>query len=168
MPHIHIQWLGPFTYAEALQLKSAADYGVYQIYGSHPVYGSDVLLYLGKAVQQTFGKRLSQELWNYHNQDSSRVAVYVGRLAGYEGTPTDEVWTVQISMAERLLIYSHWPAGNSSGLNVQFGEDLHEVHILNWGKYRDLLPEVSGARYSNRYGSDENYAQYSMQRTLGD
>jgi hypothetical protein len=166
--HIHVQWLGPLTYAEALQLKDATDYGIYQIYGSHPVYGSDVLLYIGKAAQQTFGKRLSQELWNYHNQDSSRVAVYVGRLSGYEGTPADDDWTAEISMVESLLIYSHWPAGNSSGLNVKFGENLHDIHILNWGKYRDLLPEVSGARYSNRYSSVENYTQYGTVEDLAE
>lgn len=160
--HIHVQWEGPFSYDEALKLKDKSDFGVYQIYGAHPVYGSEVLLYLGKAVQQTFGKRLSQEFWNYHNQDSARVAVYVGRLSGYDGTPDDDTWSNQISMVERLLIYSHWPAGNSSGLNVEFGEDLHDVHVLNWGKYRDLLPEVSGARYSNRYDSNENYFEYSM------
>lgn len=160
--HIHVQWDGPFSYDKALEQKGETDFGVYQIYGSHPVYGSDVLLYVGKAVQQTFGKRLSQEFWNYHNQDSTRVAVYVGKLSGYEGTPDDDTWADQISMVERLLIYSHWPAGNSSGLNVKFGDDLHDVHVLNWGKYRDLLPEVSGARYSNRYGSDENYSEYSM------
>lgn len=166
--HIHVQWEGPFPYEEALALKKNVDYGVYQIYGSHPVYGSDVLLYLGRAVQQTFGKRLSQEFWNYHNQDSTRVAVYVGRLSGYDGTPNDKTWADQISMVERLLIYSHWPAGNSSGLNVKFGEDLHNVHVLNWGKYRDLLPEVSGARYSNRYASDDNYAEYSVEREITD
>ena len=152
--HIHVQWDGPYTYEEAEELKdSNSDYGVYQIYGSHPVYGSDILVYIGKASQQTFGLRLSQELWNLHNQDSSRVAVYVGRLSTYNVTPSSEVWTQEISLVERLLIYSHWPAGNSSGLHVKFGEDLHYVQVLNWGKYRDLLPEVSGARYSNRYSS---------------
>lgn len=159
--HIHVEWMGPYTYSEAMQLRDEyVDYGVYQIYGAHPIYGSDVLIYIGKADKQTFGTRLSQEGWNYHNQDSSRILVYVGRLSGYEGTPLSKEWSRQISLVERLLIYSHWPSGNSSGLNVQFGEDLHNIHVLNWGKYRDLLPEVSGARYSDRYDSDDGYEQY--------
>ena len=121
--------------------------------------------YIGKAErQQTFGKRLSQEQWNYHNQDASRVAIYVGRISGYSGTPDDGLWVEQIARAERLLIYSHWPAGNSSGLNVKFGEDLYGVHVLNWGKYRDLLPEISGARYSNRFDSNVRYGPFGESR----
>lgn len=163
--HIHVEWSGPHSYAEALALQDEyTDFGVYQIYGSHPVYGSDVLLYIGKADQQTFGKRLGQENWNYHNQDSSRVMVYVGRLAGYGSTPRNDDWSRQISLVERLLIYSHWPAGNSSGLNVSFGLELHDVHVLNWGQYRDLLPEVSGARYSDRFGTFENYEVFGESR----
>jgi hypothetical protein len=163
--HIHVNWDGPHSYDEAKKLTDGfVDFGVYQIYGAHPVYGSDVLLYIGKAVQQTFGTRLSQESWNFHNQDSSRVAVYVGRLSGYTETPDDEAWSEQISLVERLLIYAHWPAGNSSGLNVSFGQEFHGIHILNWGKYRDLLPEVSGARYSSRFGHDNGYKQYGESR----
>ena len=161
---IHVQWDGPYTYKEALKLKNeVVDYGVYQVYGSHPVYGSDVLLYLGKADRQTFGKRLSQEYWHYINQDSARVAVYVGRLHSYEGTPSIEMWSKQISTVERLLISSHWPAGNSSGLNTAFGEEFHHTHVLNWGAYRDLLPEVSGARYSDRYESEEKFEPYKFE-----
>lgn len=162
--HIHVQWSGPYTYDVACALRNDnEDFGVYQIYGSHPVYGSDVLLYIGKAERQTFGVRLSQESWNFHNQDSSKLMVYVGRLAGYSGCPDDDDWAREISLVERLLIYSHWPAGNSSGLNVSFGENLYPIHILNWGQYRDLLPEVSGSRYSTQYDSEENYKVYSYE-----
>lgn len=164
--HIHVDWTGPHNYEEALRLRDTdVDYGLYQIYGAHPVYGTDVLIYIGKAVQQTIGKRLSQESWNYHNQDCSRLRVYVGRLGGYEGTPTDDEWTDQLTKVERLLIYSHWPAGNSSGLNMQFGEDLYDTHILNWGTYCSLLPEVSGMRYSNRYSSSDNYETFGRKPT---
>jgi hypothetical protein len=165
--HIHVQWDGPHTYDDACNLQNDnQDFGVYQIYGAHPVYGSDVLIYIGKAEMQTFGKRLSQESWNFHNQDSSKLMVYVGRLAGYSSCPNDEEWSKQITLVERLLIYSHWPAGNSSGLNVSFGEDLYPIHILNWGQYRDLLPEVSGSRYSSQYDSEENYKVYSYETQL--
>lgn len=165
--HIHVQWDGPHTYDDALSLENDnKDYGIYQIYGAHPVYGSDVLLYIGKADLQTFGTRLSQESWNFHNQDSSKLMVYVGRLAGYTDCPNEEDWSNQIALVERLLIYSHWPAGNSSGLNVRFGVDLYPIHILNWGQYRDLLPEVSGSRYSTQYDSEENYKVYTYETQL--
>lgn len=162
MRYIHVQWDGPYSYKDAVQLKGNADYGVYQIYGSHPIYGSDVLLYIGKAEIQTFGKRLSQEIWDYHNQDSGRIAVYVGRIADYKAPPGEEEWNQAITVVERLLIYSHWPAGNSSGLNAAFGDELHNLHVLNWGAYRDLLPEVSGARYSSLFESNEGFAPYEL------
>ncbi len=165
--HLHVEWDGPHPYDSAMRLRDEyIDYGVYQIYGSHPIYGSDVLLYIGKADRQTFGARLSQEGWNFHNQDSSRVAVYIGRLAGYSSTPRDSVWSQHITLVERLLIYSHWPAGNSSGLNVEFGKELYRVHVLNWGKYRDLLPEVSGSRYSDQFYEDENSVVSQRSRAL--
>lgn len=166
--HLHLQWSGPFTYAEAIRLRNEqTDYGVYQIYGAHPIYGADVLIYIGKADRQTFGQRLSQETWGEFNQDASRVKVYVGRLNGYNGTPAEDDWSKQISVVERLLIYAHWPAANSSGLNVKFDGAFHDLHVLNWGTYRDLLPEVSGARYSDLYDSDVGYAPYGSQTPTG-
>jgi hypothetical protein len=129
---IHIQWYGPFTYQEALGKRNELDdYGVYQIYGPHPVYGSDVLLYIGKSNMQTFGKRLSQESWQQRVSDSISMTVYLGKLAGYGGTPTNAEWAAQITHAERFLIYSHWLAGNSSGLNVSFDENYHDIHIFD-------------------------------------
>ena len=46
MTDIHIDWSGPYTYGQAVQLRNGQDdYGVYQIYGTHPIYGADVMLY---------------------------------------------------------------------------------------------------------------------------
>ena len=58
------------------------DYGVYQLYGAHFVYGDDVLRYIGKAAEQTFGVRLQQHVqdWLADEHDVRRVAVYVGRV----------------------------------------------------------------------------------------
>lgn len=163
--HVHVQWDGPYTFDQVKNFKDEfTDFGVYQIYGTHPVYGSDVLLYIGKADMQTFGVRLSQHSWNFHNQDASRLAAYLGRLSGYKITPSDSDWSNQIDFVERLLIYSHWPAGNSSGLNAAFGKELYRVHILNWGRYRDLLPEVSGSRYSDQFYSSDGYLPYGESR----
>lgn len=161
--YIHINWSGPYAYTDAIKLRSTSeDYGIYQVYGTHPVYGSDVLIYIGKADQQTFGVRLSQEAWQKTNSDSSNLTVYVGRLAGYEGTPTNTEWSSQITVAERILIIAHWPAGNSSGINVLLDKEYRDIHVLNWGSYRSLLPEVSGSRYSNRFASFEGYETFSL------
>lgn len=54
---IHIEWDGPFKLDQLSELNNTdIDFGIYQIYGSHPIYGADVLLYIGKADRQTFSK----------------------------------------------------------------------------------------------------------------
>jgi hypothetical protein len=152
MEIIHIQWEGPHTIKEKDRLNGPSDYGVYQVYGCHPVYGVDTLLYIGKACEQTFATRLNQEgQWITH-QDSQRLSFYVGRLGDWSGTPTDEEWSGRISRAEKLLILAHRPAWNAQKEIRREDLRLRDIHVLNWDCYRSLLPEVSGARYATPYG----------------
>ncbi|HDR7669617.1 TPA: hypothetical protein QCX97_003504 [Bacillus wiedmannii] len=45
---IQILWHGPYSITDLVKLKNEEiDYGIYQSYGNHPVYGNDVLLYIG-------------------------------------------------------------------------------------------------------------------------
>jgi len=153
---IHIEWEGPHSYKEALSKTNETDYGVYQIYGQHPIYGSDVLLYIGKAEIQHFGVRLSQEKWWNDMPDAEKITVYLGRLAGVL-TPIDPVWGERISKAERLLIYAHVPAFNVQKSIKSIDEDLYNVHVFNWKRYRDLFPELSGSRWTGRLGEMPGY-----------
>lgn len=41
---------------EIKKYSNSTDAGLYQIYGSHPAYGTDALLYIGKA--SSFAERL--------------------------------------------------------------------------------------------------------------
>jgi hypothetical protein len=123
------------------------DYGLYQVYGNHPIYGNNVLLYIGKADRQTFKKRLSQEGWEY-NFDSRNIQFYVGRLFGKE-KPTEDEWSKEIEIAENMLIYSHEPARNSSNiLNISRNDKklkkFENIRILNYDDHRSLMSEVSG------------------------
>jgi hypothetical protein len=146
---IHIDWQGPFTLKELnLLTNDSHDYGLYQIYGKHIVYGKDVLLYIGKADLQTIGKRISQENW-WDTNDSNHLKVYVGRLAG-ERTPDENNWSKEIDLAEKLLIYVHKPVYNSRSLTSIPDTELQDIHILNWGDHRDLLPEISGLRWTSK------------------
>ncbi|MBS4220082.1 GIY-YIG nuclease family protein [Bacillus sp. FJAT-49711] len=146
---IQIDWQGPFSLDELNQLNDIYhDYGIYQIYGKHTVYGKDVLLYIGKADQQTIGKRVSQENW-WDTNDSGHLKIYAGRLAG-ESTPEEDMWSKEIELAEKLLINVHKPAYNSKSLSSIPDFELQDIHILNWGDYRDLLPEVSGLRWTSK------------------
>ncbi len=147
MIDIHINWEGPFTHSEALNLNSKCDYGLYTFYGDHLMYGKDVLLYLGKAEKQTFGIRIRQHNWELWT--SGIISLYVGRIASK--TPLiKEDWHLQISLAEKIILQSHNPSFNSSNLNT-IGYRGEDTRILNWGKRKLLLPEVSMSRWEGEY-----------------
>jgi len=146
---IQIQWEGPYKLLDLPSLTNEeTDYGIYQIYGNHPVYGNDVLLYIGKADRQTLGKRISQEDW-LNTNDSNNAKIYIGRLHGAQN-PTEEVWSIEINLAEQLLIFVHKPAYNSRSISSLPDSELQNIHILNWGHHRDLFPEISGLRWTSK------------------
>jgi hypothetical protein len=153
---IHIQWDGPIPLNRISEFKTEKDYGIYQIYGGHVIYGGDVLLYIGKAGAQHFGTRIPQEKWWPEHQDAERLRIYIGRLAG-EITPDDATWGKQIDYAERLLISACSPAYNAQKNLGCLEPDLRDVHVFNWGFFADLLPEVSGLRWTSRFDIMPNY-----------
>src|ERR1700754_721509 len=109
---IHIQWQGPHSLAEAVALNSPnTDFGLYQIYAEHPVYGR-ALVYIGRARTRTFGVRIREHRWDTGSEnDPSKIEIYVGRLKA-EAIPSDLEQNRQIEMAEGLLIHAHGPAYN--------------------------------------------------------
>ena len=136
---INIKWEGPLTLNDAKKKTGDSDYGVYQCYGDHPVYGSDVLLYIGRALEQTFGKTLERD--QFIGKWKKSIQIYLGRI---EPKPTsDEAWNDMIARAKNLLLHACIPT-----YNVRFPDvDRHkELLVLNWGNYRSLLPAVSGYR----------------------
>jgi hypothetical protein len=156
---IHVQWEGPFPFASVSSWNRPTDYGVYQVYGRHPLYGANALLYLGRAQQTTFAKRLSQEGWENWQAAEGPVQVHLGRLSG-SATPDALAWDEQIACVERLLIFAHRPAHNASGLYRNNDPDLEHLHVFNWGARGDLLPEVSGQRMIQRFAVIPGYAPY--------
>lgn len=144
---IHIEWNGPYDLEKICELSESTDYGVYQVYGTHPIYGSDVLLYIGQAKQQYFSKRIPQHEKFFYNQDSENITFYVGRLGGNNHVSGDE-WDSQIDIAEKHLIFSHKPAFNSSNIESINNDIIPEnAHVFNWQDHKNLLPEVSAFRY---------------------
>lgn len=145
------------------------DVGVYQIYGCHPIYGDNVLLYIGKAFKQTFALRLSQEGWEF-NSDYKNIQLYVGRLFSKK-EPSLKEWESMIDKAERMLIYAHEPARNSSNvLNITRDKtkllEFENLRILNYDGHRSLMPEISGELwvksfkdYNGVYGSNVQEAK---------
>src|SRR5699024_7619716 len=112
MEVIQIKWEGPFFIEDLKSLNNyEIDYGIYQIYGNHIVYGENVLLYIGQANEQTFYTRITQHAYWLENHFS----FYIGRLIG-QLTPSYEKWH-KISAAEQLLITIHAPAYNTATMN---------------------------------------------------
>lgn len=142
---IHINWEGPFSPEQARTLNSGSDYGLYQYYGDHPTYGANVLLYIGKAENQTLGRRLSQHNWPLWIP--SNTEIYIGRVCS-DVLLDNKEWERRITLAEKILIFSHSPAFNTSNLN-QIGHTGEDIRILNWGRRRSLFPEVSIYRWES-------------------
>lgn len=110
MSIVHVQWEGPLDRESAISRREwRVDRGVYQVYGAHPVYGADSLLYIGKTDGQTFGQRVAQHEW-WLGRESAQGEPYffLGRLAG-SFTPIDADWLRQIAHVEALLIVSQKP-----------------------------------------------------------
>jgi len=159
---IHLDWEGPFTQSQIQELSGPSDYGVYQVYGTHPVYGSNVLLYIGLAESQTFAQRLPQHGWCNMTSDAKQVSFYIGRLFG-NTHPDNKTWGYHIKLAERLLIHAHKPAQNTQKELAGLENDLWFVHVVNWRYYRDLMPEVSGARWTGRFDDLSYDTRYTIE-----
>jgi hypothetical protein len=150
MSIIEILWQGPFTLDDVLNREGEGRYGIYQIYGTHPIYGTDALLYIGQANELTFAERLNGHK-GWLQEVPSEPSIYLGRLGGMARVSEKE-WAAQIHLAERLLIATCLPAFNASNLNglgKPFEDAPASVRVLNFGKYHRLLPEVSTDWYSH-------------------
>ena len=150
---IHIDWVSGISLEDSYSLLYPHDYGIYQVYGTHPVYGKNVLLYIGKARDQKIGERLKQHEKFYYNQDSDQIQVYTGRIGSNNPKEDYDQWGSLIDIAEKLLIFTHQPAYNSS--NINSAKDIPiNAHIMNWGNRGMLLPEVSAFRY---FATDQDH-----------
>ncbi len=112
--------------------------GFYQIYGRHPVYGKDVLLYIGetkesKVSNRSFRVRLNEHLKGrfFHH---TNISVNLGPCS----LPPE---TVEI--VESILIYSHIPA-----LNIQHTASMKlgsaKYLVRNWGFTGNLSNVCTG------------------------
>jgi hypothetical protein len=111
--------------------------------GMHPVYGAEVLLYIGKAQDQTFAKRLGEEraYWEAEG-DFQPLSLCVGRLAGAV-TPCQEDWRAEIDQAARLLVYAHAPV---SQYRHNVGEDNADAHLKRQIMVREVVVAVTGGK----------------------
>jgi hypothetical protein len=123
---------------------------LYSIEGSHPVYGRDVLLYIGK-TDGGIGNRLSyHEEWVDDELDPVRVRIAsIGEFTDWdewEKLPHYPKANPEIvSKVEALLIFAHQPAYNTMG-KISLRQ-RNGIRIFNTGKCGFLLPELSYLYY---------------------
>jgi len=139
MDIIEIRWKGPFKLEEIKKLNGATDYGIYQIYGTHNIFGPDALLYIGQANEQAFGVRIPQHN-DWINAESSVVDVYIGKLGGIDKISNNK-WAGMINRAEKLLVYFCSPLYNSQYL-AGYGQ-MDDTIVLNYYQKKMLPFEVS-------------------------
>ena len=161
---IEIEWQGPFK--ELSKFDKMTDFGLYQIYGTHSIFGPDSLLYIGKAAQQYLSTRYNQHT-GWLTKEHSALTFYIGRFGGIEEYPSDTDWTSEIDIAEKLLIYYCSPPYNSQYI-VDYGIDntKERTVILNFG-FRHRLPfEVSNLSKESEWGKSEwkNYSYREIKR----
>ena len=135
---VDIDWEGPFKvvydreadcyqFEDSVPIDLLDSCGIYQIYGRHPVYGKDVLLYIGETKaddkSRSFGKRLAEHLnekgrfFNHTN-----LSVHFGAL--------DLPGSV-IQQVESILIFSHAPALNRRHIDGPIA-GAESLLVRNW------------------------------------
>ena len=135
---VNIMWEGPLS-PEGVKNTQDTRSGVYQVYGDHHVYGSDVLLYIGRAT--TLAGRIRKD--RFDKLCDRNIKIYFGPVKQQS----------MLDRVEKLLICANAPARNSyhviEPLDEARDKSLLNLLILNWGNYRSLLPEISGYRFTN-------------------
>lgn len=156
---VDIYWEGPFdvVYDRNAEVYSLADtvpeelvdaHGFYQIYGEHPVYGKDVLLYIGetkpsKSGKRGFGQRMREHL-------SGRFWQHCGLTVRFGRSYIKESEVVEpgvIEAVESLLIASNMPALNRKYLDNSKGQGVQYL-VRNWGFKGSIVSECSSGFWS--------------------
>ncbi len=134
---VKIKWEGPLSLQMArTRADVVEDYGLYQVYGRHVVFGADALLYIGRATEQTFAQRLTNHRWLDEEQD---VTIRLGRIAD-DDYKSNAHWRKIVCDCESLSIYRHSPPYNSQ--NIQRCSVVG-LHVQNWGARGALMQEFS-------------------------
>ena len=80
-----IYWQGPYTTEtiDSIDEEDRENYVLYKIYGSHPLYGNNVLLYIGK-TKRGVNKRLKEHQHWIDMDQYGESKVYVASLGKFD------------------------------------------------------------------------------------
>lgn len=116
------------------------DSGFYCIYGSHPVYGSDVLLYIGETKISGNGQRC----FSIRFEEHFKGRFWYHQNLSYSTGVTDQLLSnSQTLILESILIAAHKPALNREHIDCA-KEGSEEYLIRNWDFPGALQFECSG------------------------
>jgi hypothetical protein len=157
---IKIFWEGPFKINDILEDKidksysvSANDMGLYQVYGTHPLYGSNVLVYIGRTKNKKGFKSRLKDRWVVENgSDTENVQIYLGTIFSDNEKIEAKNIDKMIEKSEVLLINAMKPAYNSSNIqsaNEDFIKDNFILH--NEGNYRNIYPVLDSKYFWQPY-----------------
>lgn len=135
-----LDWTGPYTKDQVLQMNDEDDYGVYQVSGSHVIFGRNSLLYIGRAVGIKFGARFRQHSSWLDEESDIEIRLAKIRDGDFKEDENWKDWDQLARDCEALCIFWHSPPYNSHGLNTYKGQELR---IHNCGERGNLLPEIS-------------------------
>lgn len=140
-------WDGPYDCDDENACGKEEGNVLYQIYGSHHLYGRDVLLYIGRTGRTAFKRILEHEEWIQEEYDKMTLRYgSIREFSGWKGwenrkEPYPAAEGLPIDGIEALLIYANQPAYNSR--NKEGAARAKGIRIFNSGKLGHLLPEVS-------------------------
>jgi hypothetical protein len=144
-PIFDVYWEGPVSWSERNRLERGP-YVLYSIHGTHPVYGSNVLLYIGRTARAG-GQRLDEHEW-WVDHECDEVVVRVGSVGSFtdwgaweETERYPKAKNDLVEMIEALLIHANQPAYNSQG--KQSLSVAEHFRVFNSGWFGRLLPECS-------------------------
>lgn len=138
-------WDGPFEWRKGI--KDCKEHHIlYQVYGYHPLYGSNVLLYIGSS-HTSVKTRLKEHEW-WLDEEWEDTQVRLGSIREFTTWRSQEVkkrWPkpgkMTVEAIEALLIYANQPVYNDR--NKSDAKKAKGIRIFNNGRLGQILPEVS-------------------------
>lgn len=152
MRNVGVEWEGPFSIDKVLELTDEnKDFGIYQIYGRHIIFGTGSLLYIGE-TNTTFGQRFKTEHKVWLDEEEG-VFIHVGRIMSedYDAYGRKQV----IEDTEALTIYWHSPPYNSCHVQRYKRQPLK---VVNLGKRGSLDKEYSSSNRKRWGWKDDDYS----------
>ena len=146
---IQIEWYGPFLVSDILNGDKPVfgRIGLYQIYGDHPINGSDNLLYIGHTAK-SFKARFREHYTGWIKHEFTDNQIYLGVIWGNE--VDSDVELLLIKESEKLLTYYSAPPYNSSlvyDMNQSNELKNKNVMVVNLCQKHRLPYEVSTLWY---------------------